>query len=219
MVEVPEVDYGLAGETWPITSFIQTNIPSMINLARTIKGENDKEVAQGILDFIAEHITYPTTRFGHPSSARSTYIFQIAGPFYHYKHEARYGWLMPNQSLRVRSGLCYDTSVLATSLLRIRGIRAYTAIGILQKKGQTIARHAWCVAQLSDEDYLLETTVSGGTQLISLDLAYHGLGSVTYIEFIGFDEARYWEKTQELTKFGSSIQSLGVTRAPRGPRR
>jgi transglutaminase-like putative cysteine protease len=214
MADVPEVDYGLAGETWPITSFIQTYIPSMINLARTIKGETDKEVAQGVLDFIAKNVKYPVNPDGRISTARSTYIFQITGPFYRYKHEARYGWLLPNQSLRVRSGICYDTSVLATSLLRIRGISAYTAIGILQKKGKTVARHAWCVARLKDGNYLLETTVSGGTELIKLELAYHGLGSVTYIEFIGFDEAHYWEKTEELTKYGPSFESLRGSRPP-----
>ncbi len=215
MVDVPEVDYGLAGETWPITSFIQTNIPSMINLARSIKGETEKEVAQGVLDFIAKNVKYPVNPDGHTSAARSTYIFQIAGPFYLYKHEARYGWLLPNQSLRVRSGLCYDTSVLATSLLRIRGINAYTAIGILQRKGRIIARHAWCVANLMDGNYLLETTVSGGTGLLSLDLAYHGFGNVTYIEFIGFDEAHYWEKTEELATWGPSVESLRIARTAR----
>ncbi len=77
---VPEVDFGLAGEVWPMTSYIQTNIPSMIDLANSIKGTTPKQVAQGVLDFITKNIEYPTNYRGQASTSRSTYIFKIAMP-------------------------------------------------------------------------------------------------------------------------------------------
>ncbi len=57
---VPEVDLGLAGETWPMTSYIQTNIPSMTVLARGIRGSTTKEIAQASAYLVSDFADFIT---------------------------------------------------------------------------------------------------------------------------------------------------------------
>ncbi len=64
-------------------------------------------------------------------------------------------WQTSAEILQCRSGDCEDTSILPADWLISRGIEARVVIG----ETEDLQGHAWCVAKVDDQVYLLETTV------------------------------------------------------------
>lgn len=64
-------------------------------------------------------------------------------------------WQTSAETLERRSGDCEDTSILLADWLISRGIEARVVIG----ETDDLQGHAWCVAQVEGEEYLLETTI------------------------------------------------------------
>ena len=68
---------------------------------------------------------------------------------------AKDSWQTSAETLQRRSGDCEDSSILLADWLISRGIEARVVIG----ETDALQGHAWCIARVDDEVYLLETTV------------------------------------------------------------
>ncbi len=62
-------------------------------------------------------------------------------------------WESPEETYRVGSGDCEDTSLLLVDMLTAHGFEARVALGQHRDGG-----HAWCVLKLGDDQYILEST-------------------------------------------------------------
>lgn len=64
-------------------------------------------------------------------------------------------WKLPSQTWKDAAGDCEDTAVLLSDALNSAGIESRVAVGWNVHIGQ----HAWCVAKIGDQQWLLESTL------------------------------------------------------------
>jgi hypothetical protein len=203
--EIPTVNFGLLGEENYVTAYIQVDNVVMRRIASSFPNETDR-VIRAVAAYIAKQLEYPLDYRGRPTAARNTKVFKFWNGFYLTDETEDYGWLLPSQAHAVRKGICVDSSCLATTLLRIKNVQAWTVLGVIlkTKTGKVLGFHAWTEAvKACGEHVVLETTVHPKpAQLIAAEKMYLGGLPVTYDPLAWFNESEYFEDKQKTRKYG-----------------
>jgi hypothetical protein len=203
--EIPTVNFGLVGEENFVTDYIQVSSPAMQRIARSLPNGTDR-VIRAVAAYIAKSLEYPLDYRGRPTAARNTRVFKFWNGFYLTDENLDYGWLLPSQAHAVRKGICVDSSCLATTLLRIKNVKAWTVLGVIlkSKTGRVLGFHAWTEAvKACAEHIVMETTVHPKpAQLIAAEKMYLGCLPVTYDPLAWFNESEYFEDKEKTRKYG-----------------
>ena len=206
---IPIVDLGLVEEEYYITDYIQVDNPRLRRIAASVKAKTVKGVIKQVLKFVAKSIEYPLDYKGRPTAARHVKVFKWWNGFYLADISSGYGWLFPNQTVSVRKGVCIDTACLCTSLLRIKGVEAYTILGaVLRTRDKRfLGFHAWTEA-VDDEGVklVLETTVHPEpAPPLPAEEIYRGKLNLTYDPIAWFDEEGFREDSEKAKKYEEII--------------
>lgn len=210
MGESTVIDGGLLGEVYRVQDYIQVTNPQLIKIAETIRGDDEREIAEGVLRHVCRNFRYPLTWRGQPSTRRQTNLFEWVRShlfkMYRFEVEREYGWLLPNQSHVVRYALCIDTACYSVTLLRIKGLKAHVALGAVLNSStmKFVGLHAWGVVEVEGKGYVLETTIHPNSPgLIPTGDVYDTPTrfEVVYDEVGGFDEVEYWEDEGKMRKY------------------
>jgi hypothetical protein len=203
--EIPTVNFGLVGEENFVTDYIQVSSPSMVRIASSLPNGTDR-VIRAVAAYIAKSLEYPLDYRGRPTAARNTKVFKFWNGFYLTDENLDYGWLLPSQAHAVRKGICVDSSCLATTLLRIKNVKAWTVLGVIlkTKTGRVLGFHAWTEAvKACGEHVVMETTVHPKpAQLVATEKMYLGCLPVTYDPLAWFNESEYFEDKEKTRKYG-----------------
>jgi len=110
-------------------------------------------------------------------------------------------WQTATETAAFRNGDCEDTSIFMADWLISRGIDARVAFGLVNP-GEG---HAWCVARVDGEEYLLESTAGGSdstpppqttrTSQNYLPIAMFDRGHIYFRNSDGWTP-RYWDKNE-----------------------
>lgn len=203
----PKVQFGLLGEEYFVTDFIQTKNPALIEIARKIKTADVNEAIMACAAYTAKTIHYAVDRNQRPAATRHSQVFKFFGPIYLVDTGERpYGWLMPNQACVAGYGICFDTTAFCTTLLRIKGVRALVTLGaVLRSKDQKLLGfHAWVEAFTKDNLKVVIETTSPKPSVLKADDIYLGKMPSRYDPICWFHEA-YWHedkvKAQKYVEF------------------
>lgn len=205
MKEVPSVNFGLLQEIYKVTDFVQVSNPCMRAIAAQIKAKDVNDVIGKVGLFVSRNVRYALDKEGKPSSVRHASVFRYHGPIYLVDTgELEYGWLMPCQTVNCGFGICFDTSVLACTLLRLKGVRAEVVLGavLTSKKHKLRGFHAWVEAVDRDGRLLvIETTSPKRANIWLASDIYGGKFPLTYEPVCWFDEANWREDEEKSEKY------------------
>lgn len=202
-LDVPTVNTTLLGEECYITDFIQTDNPTLVKIAETLKAQ-PRDTVRTVFDYVCREIKYPLNFRGKPAIERAIKLFKWWDGLYLFEQDQKYGWLKPRQTLEVEHGICIDTACLCTSLLRILNQNSYVCLGAILKSdnGKMLGLHAWSIVEIESGWYLLETTVHPGpAPIIPLEVAINGGWKITYDEACRFNEAEYQEDPEKVKTY------------------
>jgi len=203
--KIPTVNFGLLGEENYVTDYIQVENPAMQRIARRFPKETDR-VIEAVAMYIAKKLEYPLDYRGRPTAARNTKVFKFWNGFYLTDENLDYGWLLPSQVYMVRKGICVDSSCLATTLLRIKNVKAWTVLGVIlkTKTHRILGFHAWTEAVNARAQHLvMETTVHPKpAEFVAAKKMYLGALPVIYDPLAWFNEAEYFEDVAKTKKYG-----------------
>lgn len=207
---IPIVDASLLGaENW-ITDFIQVGNPKLRRIAAHIRGDCPDEIIQSVMAYVAKKIRYPLDFMGRPTAAHSAKVYKWWNGLYLHSRNSDYGWLFPSQVLEAKAGICFDSSCLTTTLLRIKRVRAWTVMGVTlrTKSKRVLTSHAWTEAVKDDLAHVvIETTVHPKPgKLVLAEELYQGVFPVTYDPCAWFNESVYREVTEKLEKYKELMQ-------------
>ena len=207
--QVPVVDFAVLGEEYYVTDYIQVDNPRLQEVAAKLKGKTAMETVRKVNRYVARKLTYPMDRRGRPNASRHVKVFKYWNGLYHCDTgEKHYGWLLPNQTLKIKYGICFDSSCLATTLLRILGLEAYTVLGAVFKTrtGKLLSFHAWTEVAVDGEKYVLETTVHPKpAPIVKAQLLYNGKFPVTYDPIAWFNESEWREDAEKAARYEAMI--------------
>jgi hypothetical protein len=191
------------GEEYRVTDFIQVQNPLLERVAAELQGKTINHVIARVARFIAENVQYALDRKGHPTACRHTCVFKYHGPiFLTDTGELSYGWLFPNQTLQSGYGICFDTSVLCCTLLRIKRLEARVVLGAVLASGSRKLKgfHAW--VEVPDKDgriLLIETTSPKDASIWLAEDVYNGKFPNLFEPVCRFNES-YWEEDKTKSK-------------------
>lgn len=203
-MSAPTVKFGLLCEEYSVTSFIQVSNPRMQAIARLIKGEKSNEVIFEVAKYVAKNINYALNITGQPTTFRHTKVFRFYGPIYLVDTgELNYGWLLPNQTDQTHYGICFDTAVYTCTLLRLKGLPAYTILGaVLENKNRKLVGfHAWVETIGNEEKALVIETTSPRPAIFQADNIYRGKMPYVYDPICRFNESDWWEDKVKAKKY------------------
>ena len=206
------VDYRF-GDRYRVTEFVQPNNYAVQEALKSLPGP------PGIIplvNFIRDEFKYPLDSGGNPSTDGHflRYHKRTFPPEFQFNVSRYYIWAFPAEVLISKIGYCAETANLATSLLRAKGIDAWTGLGEVRKTDDTLlGYHAWTIIE---NRYLLETTIhrSGVDITLNLSEAYDKTsqfaqnGNVYYFEHGRYNEQEYIGKTS-LGQSGIIFQLIG----------
>jgi hypothetical protein len=208
---VPRVNFGLLGEEYYVTDFIQVKNPRMQEIARKIKAEDVNQAITRCAEYTSKAIHYALDSNQRPAPCRHTKVFKFFGPIYLVDTgECPYGWLLPNQSDVAGHGICFDTAVFCTTLLRLKGVKAFAVLGcVLRTKGQKLLGfHAWVETfDSNNRKFVIETTSPKANLLLS-EKIYSGQMPFTYDPICWFNESFWHEdkaKAEKYVEFGINV--------------
>jgi len=164
---------------------------------------------KNVIDFNYNSIRYPLDFFGNPLTAgRLSYAKYLLS--WLFNKTQGYIWQYPNMVLLSKLGVCIDTSNLMTSLLRVLGLDAYTALGEvrLSQSNELLGYHAWTLLG----DNIIETTIHKGQGdyseiILNKDDAYSGKLRLKYVPYLHYNETMTIKDNIELlriTLFGEN---------------
>ncbi|RLE38237.1 hypothetical protein DRJ17_04530 [Candidatus Woesearchaeota archaeon] len=198
------VNYGLVSELDYIFDYIQKDNPAVLDIVKRIRHKDPDRIIEEATRTVCRLIKYPFTWKGKPSTERKVLIFKAAGPIYHFELSSKYGWLKPAQTLRVKYGLCIDTSLLLASLLLAKNIPCKVVLGAIidAKTKQFLGFHAWVETTYKNKICIIETT-AGPNPLPIIDkaAAERGYRGIIYDGFAWFDDQEYFEDVKKLKKY------------------
>jgi len=202
--EIPTVSFGLLGEENYVTAYIQVENPAMQRIASRFPAEPDQAI-KAVAAYVAKKLEYPLDYRGRPTAARNTKVFKFWNGFYLTDENVDYGWLLPSQAFMVRKGICVDSSCLATTLLRIKNVKAWTVLGVILKTRtrRILGFHAWTEAVKARGQHLvMETTVHPKpAKLVPAKQMYLGGLSITYDPLAWFNETEYFEDKEKTRRY------------------
>lgn len=208
---VPRVNFGLLGEEYQVTDFIQVKNARMIEIARKIKAVNNNEALIRCAEYTSRTIRYALDSDQKPAACRHTKVFKFFGPIYLVDTgECPYGWLLPNQSHVAKHGICFDTAVFCTTLLRLKGVKAYATLGAVlkTKNKKLLGFHAWAETYDNDDRKIVVETTSPKATLLLADDIYSGKMAYLYDPICWFNEGFWYEdktKAQKYVEFGINV--------------
>jgi len=82
-------------------------LDSIASIAESISAESEEDLIMQVLSFIAKTIEYPLDYRGRPTAARHIKVFKWWNGFYLADQNSEYGWLLPNQTIAIRKGICF----------------------------------------------------------------------------------------------------------------
>jgi hypothetical protein len=202
--EIPTVNFGLVGEEKYVTAYIEVDNVVMRRIARSLPNGKDR-VIRAVAAYIAKSLEYPLDYRGRPTAARNTKLFKFWNGFYLTDETEDYGWLLPSQTHAVRKGICVDSSCLATTLLRIKNVKAWTVLGVIlkTKTRKVLGFHAWTEAVRANAQHIvMETTVHPKpAQLVPAEKIYLAGLPVMYDPLAWFNESEYYEDKEKTRRY------------------
>ena len=200
MNESPTVNFGLLGEACVVTDYIQLNNIVVREAANNIKAAGVNDAIGKVALYVARKIRYALNYKGKPSCIRHTQVFKYHGSIYLVDTGERfYGWLFPNQTLACGFGICFDTSVLCCSLLRLKGVEAAVVLGavVTTRRRKLRGFHAW--VEVKDKNgrlLIVETTSPKKPNIWTAEEVYNGAFADSYEPVCRFNEM-FWQENKE----------------------
>lgn len=202
--KIPIVNFGLLGEENYVTDFVQVHNPALKRVAAKFPADVDGAI-KAVAAYVAGKLEYPLNYRGRPTGDRATKVFKFWNGFYLMDKDLDYGWLLPNQTLEVKKGICMDSSCLATSLLRIKGVEAFTVLGVVlrTRSKRILGFHAWTEAVMKNGLHVvMETTVHPKpAELVPAKKMYSGKLAVTFDPLAWFNESVYAEDEKKTKRY------------------
>lgn len=184
------------GEEYYIVEFVTPKTYMIEKIAEKLKGRDEVETILNIAKFIRDEFYYPLDSRGNPSCDGQFLKSRKSVFSYHFRRCVPYMWLFPSETLNMRFGICIDTSLLATSIMRRLDIDAYCVLGAVRdKRGQLLGYHAWTEFMLNKEWFILETTIheKDSANIIRRTDGYQGKYGIIYDPYAMFNEKDYTE--------------------------
>jgi transglutaminase-like putative cysteine protease len=209
--EPPRVNFGLLGEEDYVTSFIQTDNPRMREIARKIKAADLNEAVIRCAEYTSKNIHYALDSNQKPAACRHTKVFKFFGPIYLVDTgECPYGWLTASQAFVAGHGICFDTAVFCTTLLRIKNVKAFTVLGAVlhAKSKKLIGFHAWVETFDNDDRKVIIETTSPKATILPSEAIYSGKMPYVYDPICWFNESFWHEdkaKAEHYVEFGINV--------------
>ena len=205
------------GDCYFVTEFVQPENYEVKRIAGSLGCDvSNDEFLVAASNWVRDNITYPLDRSGEPATEGEQKRYKWCWRFLIDK-KRYYVWSFPAMVITTGYGYCAESANLLTSLLRAKGILAWTAIGEVRKTStdSLLGYHAWTVCDYRGEEYVIETTLhSKDNPKILRREAYDKLsdwaedGDVYYVEHGRYDENNYSGLT-DLGKSGLVFQLMG----------
>lgn len=229
---IPTVNYWFDVERY-ITEFVDNKSYSIKNIADRYKNSDDNQYIKEIARWINVNFRYPINNQGEPATEHEWKYYLVGStcPFrkalnkimekfeyvwarptnYLFNQSWLYVWQDPLMTLRTGYGICIDTALLTTSVLRMRpNIKSYVEAGYVQLPDDPRRYgHAWTT--IPDRDILIETTIHDNTKnnIVSYKKATtEGINGIVYTPIERWNEVEYYS-------LGSWIQVGGFLLAPK----
>lgn len=209
-INSPRCAFSVYGEEYKLTDYIQVENPQLIDLANSIRENSLMDTVKIIAQFVAKKIKYPLNCRGEPNVEQKVSAFKVMTNVYLYETPAKaqaYSWRFPNQTLICGFGACFDSSVVTTTLLRLKGIESKTVLGAIvkSKEDKFLGFHAWTeFNNEKGEVNVIETTSHPNpAEYMSADSVYNGRLQLKYCPIIRFDEREVEQDDDLYKKYGS----------------
>jgi len=160
-----------------------------------------REVAK----YIQLKYSYPMIH-NRPSTDSKLLRFHKSLFSWFYNKYVPYMWSLPHETILFKCGVCIDTALLCTSLLRAKGIDAWTCLGEVRETStrNILGYHAWTIAYYKGEFWLIETTIhrDGINTMVTTAKAYDIAskfsidGNIYYVEHSKFNELNCFGSTE-----------------------
>jgi hypothetical protein len=150
---------------WLVTEFVRPFNVAVIEQATMLRKlvTTDDEYIKVCADLVRDTFTYPLEKNGDPSAGLVFKRYDKGGMYkkYFYEYSMDYAWGFPNETLRIRKGICIDTALLYTSLLIAGGVPSKVALGAVvnAEDGSVAGYHAWSTFLYKGEESVNETTI------------------------------------------------------------
>lgn len=229
---VPTVTYWFDVER-RLTEFIDPHSQTILKIAESMGGIDDNNFIKKVAAYIRDKYQYPLNSKGEPATDHrwQYYSYGSTCPFrrtlnwlmrkieyvwaredqYLFNQYWWYVWQDPLMTYRTRFGICIDTALLCTSILRVRPhIPSYVEAGyVTLPNDNNRYGHAW--TSIPSKDILIETTIHepGKNNIVSYSKAVsEGINGVKYTPIDRWNESEYYS-------LGSWIQVGGFLLAPK----
>jgi len=197
------------GERYYITQFIQIDNPDINEVYEDLKVDNNDEYIERVARFINLNFEYPLNPLGNPATESlwcRYLVFPLTFLCFCYKKwiYKDYIWQFPNETLVLKYGICIDTALLCTSLLRKKGVNAWCILGSVNdtQTDQILGYHAWTEVYYRGEWWIIETTIHDPSlnNMIPAKEAYDKNSEfakqtgIYYVKMAWFNEKEYDEE-------------------------
>lgn len=216
-----------------LLEFIDTKAYIINFIANQLQDQDDKNFIVQIAHYIRDKYQYPLTEKNEPATSHEWryYEQETTCPFRKMLNKImeklEYEWNRPTKYLfiwkwdyvwqdalmtfRTKYGICIDTAILCTSLLRVRkSVKAYCEAGyVTLPDDPNRYGHAW--TSIPDLDILIETTIHDPSKenIVSYKKATtEGINGIKYTPIDRWNEEEYHS-------LGSWIQVGGFLLAPK----
>jgi hypothetical protein len=177
MSQIPESPWRPA--RWLTTEFVQPTNIAVVEAAAPYKDLPDDERIKGLCDLVRDAFIYPLDKNGDPSAGLLLRRYDKGNIIksYFFNEVMDYAWGFPNETLKIRKGICIDTALLLTSLLLAAGIPAKCCLGAIKNAvdGSVAGYHAWTEMVYRGLQSSDETTIhsKGAETIISIGGTYN----------------------------------------------
>ena len=217
--------------------FIIPDAYAIRKIADQFKKLSDKEFIYEVAHWVRDNFTYPLNSRGEPAAehewhyyeygtdcpyrglankilGRLGYIWAESDKRFLFNRRWPYVWQDALMSLVTKIGICIDTAILCSSILRVRkNIRSFCEVGYVTVPGDPRRfGHAWSIAQIEGKWLLIETTIheKDVENVVEREKAVSdGINGVVYHPIERWNETEY-------EQLGSWIEVSGLPLGPRG---
>jgi len=140
----------------------------------------DNEYIKVCANFVRDSFVYPLDYLKAPSAGLVFRRYDKGRCWkYFYNQTLDYAWGFPNETLKIKRGICIDTALLMTSLLIAGGIPAKCAIGAVvnAKTNEVVGYHAWSTFAYKGEQSVDETTIHFEAETITRQASVYNVAS------------------------------------------
>jgi hypothetical protein len=209
---------------WFVTEFVRPFSPAILEQATALRKlvTTDDEYIKVCANYVRDNFTYPLEKNGDPSAGLvlKRYDKGCRTKRYFFNQEMDYAWGFPNETIKLKLGICIDTALLMTSLLIAGGVPAKVALGavINNEDGSVAGYHAWSTFMFQDVKCADETTIHFKAETINkITSLYYATSDwskgngIHYRQDSDFDHESY-DATTELGKNMVALMGLPAQR-------